>query len=712
MLNDKSGRTGSPAGRVAIAGFGIGTVLLLAGGALLHAAATSGGALRFLATAALALGAVALPLNIAFVRQVRARRRAEKRMRELAESLPGAVFQCRVWPGGRMRYEFLSSSARGVRGIDREAALRDPHAVVDTIHEGDRKMFRDSIAFATARGKPVDIDFRIHHPEKGVRWIRSVSAPSPQPDGSQLWSGHWADITTQKEMEGGLLRAMEEADAANEAKSHFLATMSHEIRTPMNGVLAMLELLSLTRLDEEQAASLAIVRESGHALLRIIDDILDFSKIEAGKMDIVPEAASMARLVERVVNIYSGMASRKGLVLNANVDAGIAPALLFDPVRLQQVIGNLVNNAIKFTPSGEVSIRVRLVEARAKENVLRLEVRDTGIGMTGEEQERVFEAFTQASAETTSRFGGTGLGLSISRQLTQLMGGTIEMRSRPGEGTEVRVTLPLLVAEAKAVAASAASALPTLSRAEPPPVEAAVRDGRLVLVVDDHPINRIVLLKQVNALGYAGEIAEDGAEALRKWESRRFALLLLDCNMPRMSGYDVARAIRAREREAGLAPTRIVACTANALVGEAEKCFEAGMDDYVTKPVELAQLSGKLSRWLQNGPVEAQALDEVSGGDERVAHEMLARFWRYNEEDARALRDAFRRRSGEDVMAACHRIKGAGRTIGAQQLAAACERAELAARAGDWPAVESAMGAFEREVTRLAAFIEARRAAA
>jgi two-component system, NarL family, sensor histidine kinase EvgS len=622
------------------------------------------------------------------------------------------VFQCRVWPDGRMRYELLSSSARGVRGVDVEAALRDPQGVLDTIHEGDRKMFRDSIAFATAHGKPIDMDFRIHHPEKGVRWIRSVSAPTPQADGSQRWSGHWADITTQKEMEGGLLRAMEEAGAANEAKSRFLATMSHEIRTPMNGVLAMLELLSLTRLDEEQAASLGIVRESGHALLRIIDDILDFSKIEAGKMDIAPEAASMGRLVERVVNIYSGMASRKGLALNASVDPGIAPALLFDPVRLQQVIGNLVNNAIKFTASGEVSIAVRLLEKRSAENLLRLEVRDSGIGMTAAEQERVFEAFTQASAETTSRFGGTGLGLSISRQLTRLMGGTIEIRSDPGAGTEVRVTLALPVAEVEAIPVPASFALSAPARGAPPSIEAAARDGRLVMVVDDHPINRIVLLKQVNALGYAGEIAEGGADAIARWETRRFGLLLLDCNMPGISGYDVARAIRARERDAGLPPTRIVACTANALAGEAEKCFEAGMDDYLTKPVELAQLSGKLSRWLRTPPVEPTALDELSGGDEHLAHEMLARFWRYNEEDAGALRDAVRRRSPEDVMVACHRIKGAGRTIGALELASASERAELAARETDWSAVGSAMGAFEREIARLGAFIESRKAAA
>jgi signal transduction histidine kinase/DNA-binding NarL/FixJ family response regulator len=668
-----------------------------------------------LGASALFLCAVILPVYVGFVRQARSRERAESRVIELAESLPGAVFQARVWPDGAIRYEFLSSSTRSVRGIDPEEAKRDSRAVVESIHPDDRKTFHDSIAWAAARMRPLDMDFRIQHPEKGVRWIRAVSAPARQPDGSIRWSGHWADITTQKEMEAGLLRAMEEAGAASQAKSRFLATMSHEIRTPMNGVLAMLELLSLTKLDEEQAASLAVVRESGHALLRIIDDILDFSKIEAGKMDVVPQASSVARIVERIVNIHSGVASGKGLVLGTFVDPALSPALLFDPVRVQQILGNLVNNAIKFTQRGGVDISARLVARHGDEDLVRIEVKDSGIGMSPEEQARVFEAFSQANSDTGRRFGGTGLGLAISRQLTRLMGGTIEMRSRPGAGTEIRVTLPMKRASAEARANPAAPALPAaaLPRRPPPAVDAAARAGKLVLVVDDHPINRMVLQKQVNALGYACETAESGAEALEKWRDGRHALLLLDCNMPEVSGYDVARAIRAAESEYGRAPrTPIVACTANALMGEAEKCREAGMDDYLVKPIELGQLAAKLARWIASGPLDLATLEEISAGDAGLAREMLERFQSYNEDDARRLRTAYAERSLPDVVAACHRIKGASRTIGALGLAGACEQAERSARGGDWSGVDAGMAAFERELERLEAWIASSRAAA
>ncbi len=246
-----------------------------------------------LAASAAILCALILPVYVGFVRQSRSRQAMESRMRELAESLPGAVFQSRTWPDGRMSSEFVSSHTLEVRGVPPEAALRDANTLLDTIVDVDRKALLGSIEWASRNMTPISVDFRVKHPKTGTRWIRATSAPSPQGDGSVRWSGHWQDITTQKELEAGLLRAMEEAGAANEAKSRFLATMSHEIRTPMNGVLAMLELLSLTDLDAEQSASLAIVRESGRSLLRIIDDILDFSKIEAGKMDVLPEPASI-----------------------------------------------------------------------------------------------------------------------------------------------------------------------------------------------------------------------------------------------------------------------------------------------------------------------------------------------------------------------------------------------------------------------------------
>jgi signal transduction histidine kinase/DNA-binding NarL/FixJ family response regulator len=648
----------------------------------------------------------------AFAREARSRRRALAQLHDLVESLPGAVFQCRAWPDGRLRYEMLSKSTRHVRGVDPEAALLDSNVILDTVLETDRKVFRDSLAWGAKAMKPVEIDYRVMHPEKGVRWIRSVSSPAPGEGGTVLWSGHWADITTQKELEAGLLRAMEEADAASEAKSRFLATMSHEIRTPMNGVLAMLELLSLGKLDAEQAASLAIVRESGQALLRIIDDILDFSKIEAGKMDIVPEASSLARLLERIVNMHSGIASRKGLLLSTTMDAEIAPALMFDPVRVQQIINNLVSNAIKFTAQGEVSIAVRLAEDRGAEQVVRLEVKDTGIGMTPKQQERIFEAFSQASAETAGRYGGTGLGLSISRRLAKLMGGAIEMRTRAGIGTEVRVTLPMKVADAADIARAEPLAVPPLPRRrEPPPIDEAERNRRLALLVDDHPINRMILLKQVNALGYAAETADSGSEGLAMWSTGRFAAIFTDCNMPELSGYDLARAIRAEELRTRAARTPIIACTANALAGEAEKCIEVGMDDYIVKPVELAQLSLKLERWMHGVPVERATLAAISGGDDRLEIEVLARFRLHNTQDAESLREAFGRKASGDVMAACHRIKGASKTLGAMALSECCERIEVACRAGDWTAAASGMRAFERELARLDAFIDARSAA-
>jgi signal transduction histidine kinase/CheY-like chemotaxis protein len=662
-----------------------------------------------LAVSALILGVVILSPYVGLVRK--AHRRVETRMRDLVESLPGAVFQCRVWPDGHMKYELLSSSTREVRGVDPDAALRDLHVIANTVLEADQQMFRAAIAHGVETMTPVKMDYRIRRPDNEVRWIRSVSAPAARCDGSVMWSGHWQDITTQKELEAGLLQAMEAADAANRAKSRFLATMSHEIRTPMNGVLGMLELLSLTHLDEEQRTTLAIVRESGQSLLRIIDDVLDFSKIEAGKMDFRLESGSLADIIERVRNVYTGSASGKGLLMKSNVDERIGRALMFDSVRLQQILNNLMSNAIKFTSQGEVSIDARLVGRQDRREIVQFEVRDTGIGMTREQQQRLFEPFTQATGEEPSRYGGTGLGLSICRRLADLMGGTIEMHSRPGVGTRVSLTLPFDVAEKAPATPPLAIAARELSRAAPS-VPQAEREGTLVLVVDDHPINRMVMLKQVNALGYAAETAEDGLEALEKWKTGRFAAVFTDCNMPELSGYQLARQIRASEARGRLQRTPIIACTANALGGEADKCLAAGMDDYLAKPVELSQLATKLRLWVRltedHPPVEPATLAGISLGDEAVARDILRRFQSFNRRDAASLHEAYAQRDTAAVVAACHRIKGATRTIGALALAAACERIDSSCRGGDWSGAADGMKSFDRELDRLNTYIDSR----
>jgi signal transduction histidine kinase/CheY-like chemotaxis protein/HPt (histidine-containing phosphotransfer) domain-containing protein len=521
-------------------------------------------------------------------------------------------------------------------------------------------------------------------------------------------------------------KAEQAAEAANRAKSAFLATMSHEIRTPMNGVLGMLELLGLTRLDADQRSSLETVRESAKSLLRIIDDILDFSKIEAGKLEVRPEVASIADAVEGVYHVYSGIASSKNIALRKFTDPNLSPAVRADPLRLRQVLNNFVSNALKFTQEGSVEIRAELLERKDSMDIVRFSVKDTGIGIAKENQEKLFQPFVQAEGDTTRRFGGTGLGLAICRRLAELMNGTIEMSSELGVGTTMSLTVTLPIADPKDLPtkdhATVEAALAIASRRAAPTVEQARAEGTLVLAVDDHPTNRTLLKRQLNTLGYAVETAENGVEALRMWKSGRYAIVITDCHMPEMDGYDLARSIRKAEAGNGRARTPIVACTANVLAGEAENCYAAGMDSYVAKPVEMKALADTLAHWLPlpapalgatqepqpaagDNPIDRSRLAEISGGDAAMERDILADFRGVNDSDAVMLREALEKRDISLVTHASHRIKGASRTVGAIMLAEVCERIERAARANDWSGIAANREALDRELERLNAWL-------
>jgi len=516
--------------------------------------------------------------------------------------------------------------------------------------------------------------------------------------------------TNQLEESNELLRA------ADVEKSRFLSMMSHEIRTPMNGVLGMLELLALKDLGPEQRAMVAIVRESARSLVRIIDDVLDFSKIEAGKLDIRPEPSSVERIVTSVAAVYSGNASSKGLTLRSRVDERISPAVHVDALRLRQVLNNLVSNAIKFTARGHVEIAAELVERRGDVDMVRFTVADTGIGIPRELQARLFEPFSQAGGEVARSFGGTGLGLSIARRLARLMGGSLDLASEAGRGTTLSLVLPLAAADPAAVAIGAIdtdmAALRQLlaERRAAPSADQAEREGSLVLVVDDHPVNRLLLIEQVTMLGYAAESAVDGREALEKWRSGRFRLVITDCNMPGMNGYELTAAIRQAERAASAVRTAIIACTANALQGEAERCLAGGMDDYLAKPVELAALLVKLDAWLplpdRASPVDAAALVASSVRTAALRAEAFARFREANDADVDALLASIEARDIAGVTQAAHRIKGASRSLGARPLAEVCQRMEVAARSRDWTAIIANRDAFQREVGRLNTYLE------
>lgn len=486
-----------------------------------------------------------------------------------------------------------------------------------------------------------------------------------------------------------------ELAAANEAlqqemqvKQDFLATMSHEIRTPLNGMLGILELLSLSALTIEQRHELAIASESGKSLARIIDDILDFSKIEAGKLQLSIQPENLRQLIDSVRNAQLSVASARGISLMSFVDPRIRPLLLLDSLRMKQVLQNLVSNAIKFTSAGYVEIRAELVEHSDTEDTVRLTVRDTGIGIAPESLVCLFDRFTQADAGTARRYGGTGLGLSICKMLVEMMGGNITVASKLGEGSAFSITLTFTVVETGKVPLTTPSAAPeTVARLS--------SGGLPVLAVDDHPTNRALLARQLGLLGLTVELAENGNQALDKWRRGSYCLVLTDCHMPGVDGFELARVIREIELREGRPHMPIIAWTAAALHDEVQRCHVAGMDDVLLKPSELVELRQTLARWLPFAPANAADMADAapvaqiqsritalagSLEDEAV---ILHDFITQTRRDLAALEAALAAGDLDAATHEAHRINGASRMVGAQMLVQSSMKLEQILSEGD-----------------------------
>jgi signal transduction histidine kinase/DNA-binding response OmpR family regulator len=427
-----------------------------------------------------------------------------------------------------------------------------------------------------------------YYAEMANKWC-SISIYSPKDEHIAIL---FTDIDQKKRGEIQLKNAKLAAEEANKAKSEFLANMSHEIRTPLNGLLGMIDLTLLTDLTYEQKDNLLTAKSCSSSLLKIIDDILDFSKMEAGKLEIETINFDIKLLIENMIKIHTPRAIKKGIELNYGFSSTIPQYLMGDPNRLKQVLNNLVNNAIKFTYEGQVSITLKTQKVQDNTIEIIFSVVDTGIGISHLNKNKLFKSFSQIDGSFTKKYSGTGLGLVISKQLVEMMGGAIELESKEGEGSRFYFSIPFKIGMEMGY---------KQNRCTENLLKTAQKESikRHVLLVEDDLINQQVLLKMLEERGHQVEVVSNGTEAVKKYlQSNEFDVILMDIQMPKMDGIETTKVIREHEREGRRVP--IIALTAYALQGDKERFIAIGMDDYLSKPVNMEVLYEKIDRITQS----------------------------------------------------------------------------------------------------------------
>ncbi|MTE01084.1 response regulator [Paracoccus sp. YIM 132242] len=652
---------------------------------------------------------------VSTVRDITVEARARRALRESERSLAAAQ---RIAHLGSFRHNYStgrtswSSELYVVLGCD---PADGPRPLRQIVHPEDfggvEALFTELLKGGPAGGqRQVSFDCRVLLPSGAERFIRGTAEMNYDDAGApDSLTGSLQDVTSDIEQERALRDALAEAERANTAKSEFLAVMSHELRTPMNGVLGMLSAVEATPLDDRQREQIRVARTSARALLAILNDVLDMSKIEAGRMELEERPFELRPLVGSVVDLYCESACAKGVTLTARVGDDLPAWITGDPLRIRQILANLVSNAVKFTHAGQVTLDVDRAPDRLSQGGglwLRFCVTDSGIGIPLDRQQQVFDRFNQLDTSYTRRFGGSGLGLAISRSLADLMGGRIGFASMPGQGSSFWLD----------VEAAPAGPAPAAHAAHPE----AVLPRRSVLVAEDNATNRLVARSMLERLGQEVAFAEDGLAALEAVSAGGVDLVLMDISMPGMDGIEATRRIRRMDGPASRLP--VLALTAHAGAAERSACLDAGCNEVLTKPLDLDALHLALHRWL---PRDAQAAASPDPSEDAVLQDRLADLARQIGPEAlpllivASLEDLARHRAtlegaeaGRPVdhaatLRACHSLVGIAATLGLTDTADAARRAEAAlkdapARPGDLAPLLDLVRGMESALSRAA----------